>query len=66
MKIARYLNAVCYIIAVVFGILDLTLGNERFKIVWITFLGIASFLLLILSILQLKQKKIKNNNKKIN
>ena len=57
MKILRMINAIFYIIAIVFGILDLAAGNQVFKIFWTTFLGIASLLLLVISIIQLRQRK---------
>lgn len=55
MKILRFINAILYLLAIIFGILDLTLHKEIFKNCWTSFFGIASVLLLIISIIQARQ-----------
>ena len=57
LKIIRFITAILYILAIIFGALYLIKRNNIYKILWSIFFGGASILLLVVSIISLKYRR---------
>lgn len=56
MKVLRAVAGILYLTTLVFGLLDLTMGISIFKTIWQSSLGLASLILLFISITQSRKK----------